>query len=75
MVSSNVAGNPYFSISRNKVILGIDNAINIKKIPPQSQEQSEQLVKEIFSTFEIDELILISTKCPTCNTFYSVPKM
>ena len=75
LVTERVAGSPTFTITKERVDNGINNAIAIRKIHAESADQTGKLVNEIFSQFEIEEIMLVNTRCPTCNKYFTAPQI
>ncbi len=67
--------NPFFSISKNTIEIGIINALTIGKIPKEAEEQTRQLITKLFTEYELEELTLVSTQCPTCLKYYCCPQI
>jgi hypothetical protein len=70
-----MAQNSFFTITKNNKETGINNAISIRKIPLEAEEQTRQLIEKLFSEYSIEELTLVSTRCPNCLKFYSCPQI
>ena len=67
--------NPEFSISRERITEGLNNAMAMRKISPEVMPYAESLVGELFSTTEEPEIELVSTICTQCKTKYLSPKL
>lgn len=74
LVTSKIAGNPSFIILKERVNIGVNNAIALRKIPAEAEEQTISIVNEIFSKFPVSEISLVNTRCPICQKYYSVPE-
>ena len=70
-----MALNPFFSISRNNIEIGIKNALTTQKVPKEAEQQTRQLIAKLFTEYPLEELSLISTKCPACLKYYSCPQI
>lgn len=68
--------NPYFVIDRKNIDIGIQNAIALRKIAPEAEEQTHELVKFIFENDPTKEVIdLVGVRCNACGANYSAPKL
>lgn len=74
VVTSRTAENPAFIVSKNNIKNGINNAIAMRKINPEVQEQTERLANYLLETYTIEELYLVSTRCPICAKYYTAPQ-
>jgi len=67
---------PYFMITKKNIEIGIQNAIALRKIAPEAQEQTEDLVKYIFELDPTKEMIdLVGVHCSACGAQYAAPKL
>lgn len=69
------ASNQYFIINKLNVAQSIQNAVAMKKIPPEVFPQAEQLANHIFTLTPAVELTLVSTKCPYCGRIIAAPRI
>ncbi|MFX1285490.1 MAG: hypothetical protein ACFFB5_17765 [Promethearchaeota archaeon] len=68
--------NPYFVIDRKNIAIGIQNAIAMRKITPEAEEQTLELVNFIFEKDPAKEIIdLVGVYCNSCGKIYSAPKL
>ena len=71
-----VSKESYFSVSRRHLDIGIQNAVALRKIPPEATSQTMALLDYIFSLDpSIDTVELVGVICPSCGTRYSAPKV
>ncbi|OLS27033.1 MAG: hypothetical protein HeimC3_05000 [Candidatus Heimdallarchaeota archaeon LC_3] len=66
---------PEFSISRERITAGLNNAMAMRKISPDVMSYAESLVEQLFLTTEELEIELVSTICTQCKTRYLSPKL
>jgi hypothetical protein len=67
---------PYFLIDRKNIDIGIQNAIALRKIASEAEEQTHELVKFIFKSNSAKEKIeLVGVHCNVCGARYSAPKL
>jgi hypothetical protein len=73
---SRTAPSPYFQIFRRNIEIGVNNAVAIKKIPPEAVNQTLELINFIFEKEPARETIdLVGVICPICNQGFSAPKI
>ncbi|MFX0062752.1 MAG: hypothetical protein ACFFC7_11280 [Candidatus Hermodarchaeota archaeon] len=66
----------YFTISRKNIDVGIQNAVALKKIPPEAMDQTRELIEYLFKHDETSEKAeLVGTLCPKCGTAFSAPRL
>ena len=67
--------NQYFTLERNNISLNLQNAIAMKKLPPEAYPQAEQLAMHLFNLTGATELTFVSTRCRYCNRILSAPQL
>ncbi len=73
---SRIAQTPYFIITRKSIDVGINNAISMKKIPPEAAFHTQEMVTFIFKRDPSRQYIdLVSVTCKVCGTWLSAPKL
>jgi hypothetical protein len=73
---SRIAQTPYFIITRKNVEVGINNAISMKKIPPEAATYTRETVTFFFNQAPSKEYIdLVSVSCKVCGTWLAAPKL
>ena len=71
-----VSRESYFSVSRRHLEVGIQNAVALRKIPPEATNQTRGLLDFMFSQDpSIDTVELVGVVCPKCGARYSAPKV
>jgi hypothetical protein len=70
------AQSPYFDITRNHIEIGINNAIAVRRIPPDAKPQTKSLVTLLFNQDPaLDCVDLVGVICPKCGRGFSAPKI
>lgn len=67
--------NSEFSVSKERLESGLQNAIAIRKITPDMLEYAKTLVEDLFENTTDLSLDLVSTICNQCKTRYISPKI
>jgi hypothetical protein len=69
------SGNAFFSIKKDNIDVGLNNAAAVKKIEINSILRGKDLAEEYFSQFpDAEELECVGTVCPKCNKIYVSPR-
>ena len=75
-IQSRYVPTPIFTITREHVEIGLQNAAAVRKIP---QEQVILITEHVKSMLDaqptVSEMSLIGVTCPTCNTGYAAPRI
>lgn len=67
---------PYFTISRDNIKTGISNAIALRKINPESEDQTYELVVHMFNADgSLEQVELVGVVCAICGSVGSAPKV
>lgn len=73
---SRVAQNPNFFISRGKIDIGVNNAIAMKKIPPEAANHTAKIANYIFNIDRSKRIVeLVSVTCKMCGKWFSAPRL
>ncbi len=73
---SRVAQNPNFFISRGKIEIGVNNAIAMKKIPPEAASHTAKIANYIFDIDKTKRIVeLVSVTCKMCGKWLSAPRL
>lgn len=71
---SRVAQNPIFLITRQKINIGVNNAIAMKKIPEEAATYTRNMANTIFQSDDsITMLEFVSVICKKCGKWLSAP--
>lgn len=72
-----IAQNPFFRVSKDNMGNSIYNAVSLHKIPESAVQTTELLAKYMFGNlpFDVVEIELVGTECPSCQTRYASPKL
>ena len=73
---SRVAQNPNFFISRGKIDIGVNNAIAMKKIPPEAANHTAKIASYIFDIDRSKRIVeFVSVTCKKCGKWLSAPRL
>ncbi|MFW9780156.1 MAG: hypothetical protein ACFFE8_15010 [Candidatus Heimdallarchaeota archaeon] len=68
--------NPYFTVNKQNLDIGIENAIALKKIAPEAKKQAYELVHFIFDMDPTKQNVdLVGVHCTVCGAQFAAPKV
>jgi hypothetical protein len=68
--------NPYFTVNKKNLDIGIQNAIALKKIAPEAKEQTYDLIEFIFDIEPSKQNVdLVGVHCTVCGAQFAAPKV
>ncbi|MHA2365650.1 MAG: hypothetical protein ACXAC7_16960 [Candidatus Hodarchaeales archaeon] len=69
------SGNPFFSLKKEKIDVGLNNAVAVKKIDVRSIDRGKALALEYFNQFPDEEVFeCVGTICPSCRKVFVSPR-